>query len=250
MTSSAAIELEGVSVGYNGDPVVRELSIEVAPGEVVGLLGPNGAGKTTTLRTISAEVKPSAGTVRVMGEPTGSVSVQQLARRGLAHVAEQGNHFASLTVAENLRLAFPKPRAARVEATELTFHLFPALEGLMSRPAGLLSGGEQQMLAMAQAIAPRPKVMLIDELSLGLAPVIVEQLLPTVRKAASETGCAVVLVEQHIPMALEVVDRAYVLSQGRIQMKGDAVELSKRRDLLTSSYLGEEVTIEHDEVQV
>jgi branched-chain amino acid transport system ATP-binding protein len=92
--------------------------------------------------------------------------------------------------------------------------------------------------------------MLIDELSLGLAPVIVEQLLPTVRKAASETGCAVVLVEQHIPMALEVVDRAYVLSQGRIQMKGDAVELSKRRDLLTSSYLGEEVTIEHDEVQV
>jgi branched-chain amino acid transport system ATP-binding protein len=187
-----------------------------------------------------------AGSVTVLGKSSNKISPQALAREGLTHVAEQGNLFPSLTVDENLRLALPKSRSARAEALKFTFATFPALEGLKSRAAGLLSGGEQQMLAMAQAMAPRPSLMLIDELSLGLAPVIVEQLLPTVRKAADETGCAVVLVEQHIPMALEVVDRAYVLGQGRIQLSGTASELSESRSLLESSYLGEDVEIKKE----
>jgi branched-chain amino acid transport system ATP-binding protein len=235
------IKTTGLCAGYDGAAVVRDLDIEVGAGEIVGLLGPNGAGKTTTLRALSAAIKPLAGEVEVLGRDTRTTRPDRMARYGLAHVAEHGNVFPSLTVGENLRLALPSGRAEQREGRELALDLFPVLRDLLGRPAGLLSGGEQQMLAMAQAIAPRPKVMLIDELSLGLAPVIVERLFPTVREAANATGCAIVLVEQHVHMALEVADRAYVLNHGRITMQGTAEELARNRELLESSYLGDGV---------
>jgi branched-chain amino acid transport system ATP-binding protein len=233
------VKTTGLCAGYDGAAVVRDLDLEVRPGEIVGLLGPNGAGKTTTLRAIAGTLKPMSGEVQVLGRSTRDTAAHHMARHGLTHVAEHGNVFPSLTVAENLRLALPSARAAQREGTELALELFPVLRDLLDRPSGLLSGGEQQMLAMAQAIAPRPKVMLIDELTLGLAPVIVERLFPTVREAADKTGCAIILVEQHVHMALEVADRAYVLDHGRITMSGTADELARSRDLLESSYLGD-----------
>jgi branched-chain amino acid transport system ATP-binding protein len=237
--SEPVVEVSKMSAGYEGSLVVRDVDLVVNAGEVVGLLGPNGAGKTTTLNVIAASLRPASGEVTVLGRDSRSTAPHTMARHGLTHVAERGNLFPSLTVGENLRLALPTGRAAQKEGTERALDLFPALRDLFDRLAGLLSGGEQQMLAMAQAIAPGPKVMLIDELSLGLAPVIVERLLPTVRAVADGTGCAVLLVEQHVHMALEVADRAYVLNHGQIVMEGSAENLVRDRELLESSYMGE-----------
>jgi len=142
-------------------------------------------------------------------------------------------------VQENLRLGVTGARAGRKQAYSQALDMFPALKPLMNRRAGLLSGGEQQMLAMARALASGPKVLLVDEMSLGLAPIIVERLLPLVRRIADETGAAVMIVEQHVHMALEVADRGYVMNQGRIVLSGPAEELASRRDLLEASYLGE-----------
>jgi branched-chain amino acid transport system ATP-binding protein len=241
--SGPIIRVCGLSAGYDGAPVVRDLDLEVQAGEIVGLLGANGAGKTTILRALSSIIKPLAGEVEVLGRSTRSTPTHRMAALGLTTVAEHGNAFPSLTVAENLRLALPSGRAAQRDGLALAMELFPHLRTVEDRAAGLLSGGEQQMLAMAQAIAPRPKVMLIDELSLGLAPVIVETLFPLVRKAADATGCAVVLVEQHVHMALEIADRAYVLHHGRVVLSGTASELARDRELLESSYLGDGVLI-------
>jgi branched-chain amino acid transport system ATP-binding protein len=239
--SDIVIRTSGLCAGYDGAAVVRDLDLEVRAGEIVGLLGPNGAGKTTTLRALSAAIKPLKGEAEVLGRSTRDTPAHHMARLGLTTVAEHGNVFASLTVDENLRLALPSSRAAQRAGLRLALEMFPALEPLQGRLAGLLSGGEQQMLAMAQAIAPRPRVMLIDELSLGLAPVIVERLFPTVRQAADATGCAVVLVEQHVHMALEIADRAYVLHHGKVVLSGSAADLARDRELLESSYLGDDV---------
>jgi branched-chain amino acid transport system ATP-binding protein len=235
------IRIEGMSSGYAGIPVVRGLDLHVDAGEVVALLGPNGAGKTTTLLTCSGIVKVLDGAVTILGEPVHYGSPHRMARRGLGHVPEDRSLFFQLTVDENIKLGLRGARGSQRGAYERAMTMFPALRPLKERRAGLLSGGEQQMLAVARALVAEPKVLMIDEMSLGLAPIIVERMLPLVRQIADETGAGVLLVEQHIHMALEVADRAYVMNHGEVVLEGLGRDLVGRRDLLEASYLGDKV---------
>ena len=235
---TALLECRGLDAGYGGVRVVHALDLEVGAGEVVALLGPNGAGKTTTLLTLSGLLAPLGGDMLVRGQPLvrargTSRRARDAVRHGVAHVAEDRALFPGLTVAEHLRLVTrDRPTIDR------SLEAFPALAPLLDRRAGLLSGGEQQMLAVARALAARPSLLLIDEMSLGLAPLVVEQMLPAVRDIATSTGAGVLLVEQQVPAALAVSDRAYVLSRGRIVAHGDASVLAADRELLAASYLG------------
>ena len=233
-----ALVLADLFAGYRGVPVVRELNLEVRPGEVVALLGPNGAGKTTTLETIAGLNRPISGTVELSGENVSGTPAHLLARRGLALVPEGRALFPGLTVREHLRLAGGRGRRVDSHEDEL-LEMLPELRKCLGRKAGLLSGGEQQMLAVGRALVTRPRLLLVDEMSLGLAPVIVERLVPILRRAADELGASVLFVEQHVALALEISDRAYVLTHGRIGLEGAAAELRERRELLAASYLGE-----------
>jgi len=231
----ATLELDQLSAGYERAPVVRGLSLAVAPGEVVALIGANGAGKTTTLRAISGLVKPMGGCVRLDGADLAGVSPTARVRRGVVHVPQGRGIFYGLTVSEHFRLDGVREGAD----LDVAFAHFPALRDLRGRRAGLLSGGEQQMLAIARALSRSPRLLLLDELSLGLAPVIVERLLPVVREFASTHGTAVLLVEQHVHLALEIADRGYVLSHGELVAGDSAERLRADSALLTASYLGE-----------
>jgi len=233
--SAPMLEIDGLTAGYDSAAVIRDVSLEVAAGDVVALLGANGAGKTTTLRTVSGLVHPMSGAIRVEGRDLRRVSASARARLGIAHVPESRGLFFGLTVAEHLRLGY---RSERLDA-DAAYKYFPALAELRDRRCGLLSGGEQQMLAVGRALARHPKLLLLDELSLGLAPVIVEGLLPVVRQYADESGCGVVLVEQHIELALTIADRGCVLSHGEVVLRGEADELRRNHELLISSYFGE-----------
>jgi branched-chain amino acid transport system ATP-binding protein len=233
------LSIEDLTAGYDEAAVVRELDLSVGRGEVVALMGANGAGKTTTLRAVSGIVHPMRGRILLDGDDLAGVSASGRARRGIAHVPEGRGLFFGLTVAEHLRLGHRRERLD----TEVAYEYFPALRDLGSRRTGLLSGGEQQMLAVARALARRPRLLLLDELSLGLAPVIVERLLPRVREYAHESGCAVLLVEQHVHLALEVADRGYVLSHGKVVLHRSVEELRADRQLLIASYLGEQQAV-------
>jgi branched-chain amino acid transport system ATP-binding protein len=217
----------GLVVGYSGVPVVSGLDIEVHVGEVVALLGRNGAGKTTTLSTIAGAVRPISGSITL----SGTRPQRELFRRiksGIGYITEDRAIIRRLTVAENLRLG--QGSVARA------YELFPELVALRSRKAGLLSGGEQQMLALGRVMAGRPRIILIDELSFGLAPLIVERLLEAI-KAATKDGAGVLLVEQHPELALRNSDRAYVLSGGQVVMSGESADLLRRRTELERAYL-------------
>src|SRR5215813_9693705 len=229
------LELDRLSVAYYRAPVVRDLTLTVGHGEVVALLGANGAGKTTTLRAISGLLKPAGGAVRLCGQDLAALSPTARARLGLAHVPHDRGIFFGLTVAEHFRLDGLSGQAE----LDTAFDHFPALRELRGRKAGLLSGGEQQMLALARALSGRPTLLMLDEMSLGLAPVIVERLLPVVRQFAARTGTAVLLVEQHERLALRIAHRGYVLSHGELVAAGSAARLSSDSALLAASYLGE-----------
>jgi branched-chain amino acid transport system ATP-binding protein len=236
------LAIENLTAGYGEAAVLRDLNLNVAPGEVVALLGANGAGKTTTLRAVSGIVQPMGGEISLLGEGLYGVSISGRARMGIAHVPENRGVFFGLTVAEHFRLGHKGEHLDE----EAAYRHFPALAELRDRRCGLLSGGEQQMLAVGRALARHPKLLLLDELSLGLAPLIVERLLPVVREYATESGCGVLLVEQHIQLALTVADRGYVLSHGELVLHDSAEVLRGNRELLMASYFGERATASLD----
>lgn len=221
------LEARGLTAGYGSIPVVHDLDLSVRPGEVVALLGVNGAGKTTTVRALAGEMKPLRGEVWFNGQKT-TMPLHRRAGHGMRYITEERSVFMELSVADNLRLGG--------QARGDCLALFPELERLLPRRAGLLSGGEQQMLTLARSLAAEPAVLLADELSLGLAPLVLERLLRAVR-AAADRGSAVLLVEQHVRDALEVADRAYVLSHGRIALQGDAADLRGRIGEIEQTYL-------------
>jgi branched-chain amino acid transport system ATP-binding protein len=236
------LNVEHLTAGYEDAAVLRDLDLTVDEGEVVALLGANGAGKTTTLRAISGIVHPMHGRIELDGQDLAGTSISARARMGVAHVPEDRGVFFGLTVSEHFRLGH---RGEQLDE-ETAYRHFPALAELRDRRCGLLSGGEQQMLAVGRALARHPRLLLLDELSLGLAPLIVERLLPVVREYATESGCGVLLVEQHVQLALTVADRGYVLSHGELVLHDRAEALRANRDLLMASYFGERATASLD----
>jgi len=209
---SELLELRDLTAGYGDLAAVRGVNLVVEPGEVVALFGPNGAGKTTTMLTIAGELPSLGGTVEFLGNAT-TAPMHRRARQGMALVPEERAIAPGMSTRDNLRLG-----RGGVEAAVA---VFPELGGLLDRAAGLLSGGEQQMLVLARCLALEPKLLLADELSLGLAPLVVDRLMDTVRRAADERGTGVLLVEQQARRALAVADRWYLLRQGEIAASGD-----------------------------
>ena len=232
---SPVLTCSGLDAGYvAGRPVLRNVDISLEAGTVLALLGPNGAGKTTLLLTIAGLQPPLAGHIGLGGAPVRSGSPRAAVKAGLVLVPDDRSLFKGLTVAENLKLA------SRRGATtmEMIFDYFPDLKRRVKLTAGNLSGGEQQMLAIGRALMQNPKVLLVDELSMGLAPVVVESLLPVIRRVVDETGAACVMVEQHVMLALEIADTAVVLAHGDIALQGDAKELAADEARIERAYLG------------
>jgi branched-chain amino acid transport system ATP-binding protein len=227
-TAQFAVEARGLSAGYGPQAVIYDVDLTVRPGEVVALLGSNGAGKTTTLLTLAGELPPLAGDVLFDGVVARG-PLYRRARNGLTFVTEEKSVFMGLTTRDNLRVA-------QVDVDE-ALTLFPELAKRLGVRGGLLSGGEQQMLTLARALARKPRVLLADEMSMGLAPMIVKRLLDAVRAAADEQNAAVLLVEQHVRKALKYADRAYVMRRGRIELSGTAAELGARIGEIEDQYL-------------
>jgi branched-chain amino acid transport system ATP-binding protein len=211
-TATPLLEARNLTAGYGDLAAVRGIDLEIHPGEVIALFGPNGAGKTTTLLTLAGELPPLGGAVHWLGAPT-QAPLHKRVRQGMAFVPEERSVVAGMTTRDNLLLG-----SGGVEGA---VEIFPELEGLLARPAGLLSGGEQQMLTLARSLALKPKLLLADELSLGLAPLVVKRLLETIRRAADQAGVGVLLVEQQARRALTVADRWYLLRRGEIVARGD-----------------------------
>lgn len=236
------LKLDNVTSGYGPIVAVRDVSIEVYPGEVVTLLGANGAGKSTTLLTVAGLVRPSAGAIEFDGQDITHMKPEDIVRHGIALTPEGRGIFAHLSVTDNLRIgAATRKDKAEVAATmDEMFELFPILRERSRQLAGTLSGGEQQMLALARSLMSRPRLMLLDEPSLGLAPRIVAQIFELLRELPAR-GVTVLLVEQNVSLALDVASRGYVLATGEMQMAGSAEELLSAVDL-EEVYLGADAT--------
>ncbi len=233
------LELADVHTCYGNIRAIRGVSLSVAPGEIVTLIGANGAGKTTTLRTILGTVRPQRGTVSFNGHRLDTLPTDRIVRLGIAQSPEGRRIFPRMTVLENLELgAFARPdRAAIATDLERVFTLFPRLRERLTQKGGTLSGGEQQMLAIGRALMARPSLLLLDEPSMGLSPILVETMFQIVRDI-NRQGTTILLVEQNARMALRVAHRGYVIQTGRIVLHDAAAELL-RSDLVRKTYLGE-----------
>ena len=235
----ALLEIEDLHVSYGAIHALRGLAFEVAAGTIVTLIGANGAGKSTTLNTISGLLRPHRGRVRLEGEDLTSVPPHEIVFKGVVQVPEGRRIFGRLTVLENLEMgAFRRTDAAEIrEGLDRTFSLFPRLKERITQVAGTLSGGEQQMLAIGRALMARPRVLLMDEPSMGLAPILVEQIFEAIVDI-NRQGTTILLVEQNAFMALNIADRGYVLQTGSIVLQGGAAELRANEEV-KRAYLGE-----------
>jgi branched-chain amino acid transport system ATP-binding protein len=232
------LELKGVTAGYGHFTALWEVSLRVAQGEAVAVVGPNGAGKTTLLRVISGVIAPRSGDLVFEGANLSGRPAHEIVAHGIAHVPEGRRLFPALTVADNLRMGafLPKARAAFRESLERVYTLFPVLRERHRQRAGSLSGGEQQMLAIGRALMSRPQLILFDEPSMGLAPVMVLRLFDLIRRVREE-GYTILIVEQNVRQVLKLADRAYLLEVGRIRMEGRADELAEQ-DFIRKAYVG------------
>jgi branched-chain amino acid transport system ATP-binding protein len=227
-----------ISAGYGSFQALFGVSLDVAAGEAVAVIGPNGAGKTTLMRVISGLLPANAGSVALEGRALTGIPAHRIVAAGIAHVPENRRLFARLTVEENLRMGAFIPAARRHFAERLgwVYDLFPRLRERRHQPAGTMSGGEQQMCAIGRALMSRPKLLLMDEPSAGLAPLVVEQVFDLVRRIREE-GFTVLIVEQNVQQVLDIVDRAYLLESGRIRLSGAAAELARNEDI-RRAYIG------------
>ena len=232
------LELSNLSVSYGENRVLRGIDLSIGEGEIVCLIGNNGAGKTTMLRTLSGLLKPESGTVRFLGKTLNGLPPHKIVRMGISHVPEGRRIFAGLTVIENLVLgSFLRKEDAEVKRDmDNVFELFPVLHERRKQPGGTLSGGEQQMLAIGRALMARPKMLFLDEPSLGLAPLVVENIFSTIIKI-NQLGTTVLLVEQNASVALSAARRGYVLDGGEIALEGSSQDLAKD-DQVRKAYLG------------
>ena len=232
------LTLAAISAGYGSFQVLFNVSLEVPQGQAVGVIGPNGAGKTTLMRVISGLVQRYTGAMNLDGRSIGGLPAHRMVEQGIAHVPENRRLFPRLTVEDNLRIGAYLPRARRQCAGQLdrVYKLFPRLKDRREQLAGTLSGGEQQMCAIGRALMSDPKLLLMDEPSAGLAPLVVAQVFDLVRRIRAE-GLTVLIVEQNVQQVLDVVDRAYLLEVGRIKLAGTSAEL-KGNDFIRKSYMG------------
>jgi branched-chain amino acid transport system ATP-binding protein len=232
------LALSGVSAGYGAVPAITGVSLAVGEGEAVGLLGANGAGKSTTLRAISGLVRPSAGRITFLGADITDLAPYKVTALGIAHVPEGRQVFPELTVKENLEIGayIPAAKAERHRSLDLVFTIFPVLAERRQQLAGTMSGGEQQMLAVGRGLMLKPRLLMLDEPSLGLAPVITDVTFAKIEEIRA-MGTAILLVEQNVSRALNLVDRAYVLESGRIIMEGTSAELANNKQV-QAAYLG------------
>jgi branched-chain amino acid transport system ATP-binding protein len=232
------LRVESLDVAYGEIQALRGVALQVGRGEIVTILGNNGAGKTTTLKTISGLLRPTAGTITLEDEPLVGVSAHAIVARGVAHVPEGRRIFNRLTVRENLTMgAYLRSDAGIAADLDRVFSLFPRLAERVTQIAGTLSGGEQQMLAIGRALMANPRVLLLDEPSMGLAPVLVEQIFDKISDI-NRQGMTILLVEQNAAMALSIAHRGYVLETGSIALEGTAAQLSDNADV-RRAYLGE-----------
>jgi branched-chain amino acid transport system ATP-binding protein len=232
------LQLAGVDAGYGTFQALFGIDLEVQPGEAVGVIGPNGAGKTTLMRVVSGLIRPRRGTIEMQGTDVVATPAHRIVSLGIAHVPENRRLFPRLTVEDNLKMGafMPEARARFAERLDFVFGLFPRLKERRSQMAGTLSGGEQQMCAIGRALMSDPKLLLLDEPSAGLAPVVVQQVFELVRRIR-EGGLTVLIVEQNVQQVLKVVDRAYLLEAGSIRSSGTAAEMLAS-DTIKQAYLG------------
>ena len=232
------LEINDINVYYGAIHAIKGVSLNVNEGEIVTLIGANGAGKSTTLRTISGLLKPKSGAINFLGKNIAGMPAHQIVREGISQVPEGRKIFAEMTVMENLELgAFTRTdKDGIAQDLKMVFGRFPRLEERISQLAGTLSGGEQQMLAMGRALMSRPKLLLLDEPSMGLAPLLIREIFSIIVDI-NKTGTTVLLVEQNANMALSIANRAYVLETGRITLSGDAKQLAASEDV-RKAYLG------------
>jgi branched-chain amino acid transport system ATP-binding protein len=232
------LSLAAVSAGYGSFQALFDVSLEVPQGEAVGVIGPNGAGKTTLMRVISGLLPLRDGVMTLEGRPVGGLPAHRMVEQGIAHVPENRRLFPRLSVEDNLRIGAFIPEARKRFAAQLdwVYTLFPRLKDRREQLAGTLSGGEQQMCAIGRALMSKPKILLMDEPSAGLAPLVVAQVFELVQRIRAE-GLTVLIVEQNVQQVLEVVDRAYVLEVGAIKLAGTAAEL-RSNDFIRKSYMG------------